>query len=64
MALSKKDNRQELLVAGYIRNVEKSYQMNIPGDITDIIYLYQRIYDEWIENMHLKILKLMIQDLC
>ena len=43
-----KDERGELLVAGYVRNIEKVYKiLNIPIEINDIIYLYQRLYDEW-----------------
>ena len=43
-----KDEKGELLVAGYVRNIEKVYKiLNIPIEINDIIYLYQRLYDEW-----------------
>ena len=40
--------QQELLVWGYIREIEKLYKINdIPFDINDIIYLYQKICDQW-----------------
>ena len=47
MATSR-NQKQELLVWGFIREIEKVYKiMNVPFEINDIIYLYQRIYDEW-----------------
>ena len=43
-----KEYEQKLLVAGFIRGIEKMYKIkNIPNEINDIIYLYQRLYDEW-----------------
>ena len=43
-----KDYEQELLVAGFVREIERMYDIkNIPNEINDIIYLYQRHYDEW-----------------
>ena len=52
MALSTiKDYERELLVAGYVRNIGNTYKIkNIPLDINDIIYLYQRLCDEWSEK--------------
>ena len=45
---TERQNRQELLVWGYIRDMEKMYKlMNIPTVINDIIYSYQTFYDEW-----------------
>ena len=45
---TRKNLRRELLVWGYIRNIEKQCkQMNIPLEINDIIYLYQRICNKW-----------------
>ena len=43
--------RTELLVWGYIRNIQKMYRhLNIPFEINDIIYLYQRVCDEWCQK--------------
>ena len=43
-----KDYRQELLVSGFVREIEAVYKIkNIPNEIVNIIYVYQRIYDEW-----------------
>ena len=45
---TERDYRRELLVWGYIRQLEKIHNdMNIPIEINDIIYLFQRIYDQW-----------------
>ena len=45
---TKKDRRRELLVAGYVRDIERAHKIHrIPAEINDIIYLYQRLYDEW-----------------
>ena len=53
------DLKRELLVWGYIRNAQKHYRnMNIPLDINDIIYLYQRMYDEWNEEYSSKCIKI------
>ena len=39
---------QKLLVAGYMRKVEKNHiSLTIPAEINDIIYLYQRYCDQW-----------------
>ena len=46
MATSK-NRRRELLVAGYVRNLETLLTINVPIEITDIIYLYQRLLDTW-----------------
>lgn len=44
-------DRKELLVWGYIRDIEKMYiHFNIPIEINDIIYLYQRFYDAWCQK--------------
>ena len=43
-----KHHKQELLVSGYVRNIERMYDIkNIPLDIMDIIYLYQQFCDKW-----------------
>ena len=48
MATGSKKNRRELLVYGYIREIEKTFQIrNIPQDINDLIYLFQKYSDEW-----------------
>ena len=40
-----------LLVWGYIRNIQKMYgDLETSLEINDIIYLYQRLYDEWDEK--------------
>ena len=39
---------RKLLVDGYIRNIETVYRtLDIPIEIIDIIYLYQKLYDSW-----------------
>ena len=39
---------RELLAWGYVRNIEKLHKdLNIPLEINNIIYLYQRLCDEW-----------------
>ena len=41
-------DRKELLVWGFIRNIEKQHKhLNIPIEINSIIYLFQRLCDEW-----------------
>lgn len=41
-------SRQELLIWGYIREIERRFQFrNIPQDISDLIYLFQKCCDEW-----------------
>ena len=53
------DYRGRMLVWGYVRNVEKQYKdMNIPLEINDIIYLYQRIREEWDEKYSSKDIKI------
>ena len=48
MATSNKNYKQLLLVSGYIRNIEQLHNLNdTPSVIYDIIYLYQRLCDEW-----------------
>ena len=48
MMTAKRNVSRELLVWGYVREIEMEYkQMNIPFEINDIIYLYQRFCDEW-----------------
>ena len=43
-----RDFGRTLLVWGYIRRVGKQYRsLSIPLEINDIIYLYQRLYDQW-----------------
>ena len=45
---SKKNHKRELLVAGYVRNVETIHKIkSVPIEINDIIYLYQRLLDVW-----------------
>ena len=40
--------KQELLVCGHIREIEKLYNVRkIPFAINDIIYLYQNTCDKW-----------------
>ena len=47
-ALEPNADRNELLVWGYIKNIEKVYKtLNIPIEINDIINLYHRLYDKW-----------------
>ena len=42
------DHKQELLVAGYMREIEIMYKMmNIPMEIIHIIYLYKQFCDKW-----------------
>ena len=44
-------DHRELLVWGYMREIEKVHKnLNIPFEINEIIYLYQRLYDEWSEK--------------
>ena len=41
-------HKQELLVAGYVREIEIMYKLiNIPVEIIDIIYLFQQFCDVW-----------------
>ena len=41
-------DKKELLVWGYIKDIEELHRhLNIPIEIKNIIYLYQRICDEW-----------------
>lgn len=43
-----KDTRLQLLVWGYIKRMEKEYQIeNIPKEIKQLIYLYQNYCDTW-----------------
>eukprot|EP01084_Bolivina_argentea_P227005 383392_1 len=43
--------RQLLLVAGYVRNIELTHNLsNIPREINNIIYIYQRLCDIWSEE--------------
>ena len=45
---AKLEERQKLLVCGFVRNMEQVYKsLNIPLEINDIIYLYQRLCEEW-----------------
>ena len=48
------NERGKLLVHGYVRNIETKFEtLNIPREIHDIIYSYQKQYDEWDkENSH------------
>ena len=47
MATQKIDKRI-LLVAGYVKEISEQYKIkNIPLEINDMIYLYQRLCDEW-----------------
>ena len=50
--MGERTNKQKLLVWGYIRNIEKQCKhLNIiPMEINNIVYLYQRICDEWSQN--------------
>ena len=42
------DAKQELLLWGYMREVERIYKIrNIPHEINNIIYLYLKICDKW-----------------
>ena len=51
MEASKQWDLQTLLVWGYIRAIERALiNINIPVEINDIIYLYQRLYDEWCQE--------------
>ena len=41
-------SKQELLVWGYLRQMEKSLKIeNIPVELNGIVYLYHKICDEW-----------------
>eukprot|EP01084_Bolivina_argentea_P250933 420637_1 len=41
-------NKDELLVVGFIKEIEKMYKIQVPNVVKDIIYKYQRlIYDKW-----------------
>lgn len=52
MTSSEEVNRRELLVSGFVRNMEKEYEIeNIPLEINDIIYLYQKYCDEWSQDL-------------
>ena len=43
-----KNLKHELLVAGFIRHMEKEYKLNnIPTEINHLIYLFQQFCDEW-----------------
>ena len=45
---TKKKYRQELLVWGYMKEMENVYKIqNMPLEINDIVYLYQTLYEEW-----------------
>lgn len=46
--------RVELLVYGYVRDIEKECEfLNIPKEIPNLVYLYQKLCDEWdIKNSH------------
>ena len=56
---------RELLVWGYIRNLESQYQIeNIPVDINNIILLFQRFVIYGIDNIQAQIFKLMGMDQC
>ena len=50
--MDERPNKRELLVYGYIRNIETQYKhLNpIPIENNNIIYLYQRLCDEWSEK--------------
>ena len=48
MATLKKNYRRELLVAGYVRDMKTIHKIkNVPSEINDIIYSYQRLLDVW-----------------
>ena len=38
---------RKILIWGYVREIERMYKINIPYEINDIIYLYQKVCDEW-----------------
>ena len=41
-------DRRQLLVCGFVKRIEQKFKiMNVPKEIHDIIYLYQKFYDEW-----------------
>ena len=45
---TKHEERQMLLVWGFVRNIQQMYKsLIIPLEINDIIYLYQTFCDEW-----------------
>ena len=49
--MSKRCTKKELLVAGYVREIENHYKIrNIPTEIKDMIYLYQQFHDIWSEK--------------
>ena len=49
---------EELLVWGYVRDIEKVYEfVAIPDDISDLIYLFQHFCDQWSkQHSHPKII--------
>ena len=50
---------QELLVWGFVREIEKIYKIrNIPFEINDIIYVYQKICDRWSRKYSSKQIKI------
>ena len=56
---TKRNTKQKLLVWGYIREVEKVYEIaNIPSEINDIIHLYQKICDKWSKKYSSKQIKI------
>ena len=45
---TKEEIRRELLVWGYVRNIEKNHEsLIIPLEINNVIYLFARSYDQW-----------------
>ena len=56
MSRQRNANRKELLVWGFIRNIEKQFEhLNIiPIEINNLIYLYQRLYDAWSQRYRSK----------
>ena len=39
--------KQRLTISGYVRNIEQVYQLNIPIDINNIIYMFFKFCDKW-----------------
>ena len=45
--MSEEKERKLLLVYGYIRNEQKRLDLNIPKEIQQLIYLYNKFGDVW-----------------
>ena len=50
MAWNLSSKKEKLAVWGYIRQIEKLNEMNIPNEIYEMIFLYQQFLDKWLET--------------